>query len=530
MDVDEASPLTTPLESNSLLLSISYQQHLLSELLSHLSAMAISYLISTSSSLKAEVTLLLPIVLRERGQPMGTSLRTLGRVELAIFRDDFRSLDAWECGPSKLPPNRRSYRTLAAQSQVQEDDIPEVSSSAVDRSLPLEPGCHAIDRSRGQEHPPVLVIRPAAWSPSNMLGGILGGNNRKWTVRALWPTADAATSADAVERKKRKGKPYNVKESHLRLIFHPRWGEAGEHRPRHYLRLEGGWRMNFSGMYRHFSPSIKPRRISYSIRLREGCGSRSFFNFFLSSADVPYADEAVFYAGSPYHPAEPLDTFTLLWDANPANGRSEPMLWLPSGHNGACRPGSGFAVDEWHRVSLEFCWSDMTLLWFVDGQVMNVDGVPLPFGPHAELLRIAFGGVDSPGRADAQRLVREQLAGFSRLYLFTWLERPAEQDCPDVSVADLWIEGDGSKDGPPPDFGRGAALMMGPALPLLPAGAAIAGQEADAEEEEGDVHSWDDGDEQEDDGEDVDDEELEEEEQEVDEEVEQGDEAEVLAS
>ena len=60
------------------------------------------------------------------------------------------------------------------------------------------------------------------------------------------------------------------------------------------------------------------------------------------------------------------------------------------------------------------------------------------------LLRIAFGGSILP-RADAQRLVREQLAGFSRLYLFTWLERPAEQDCPDVSVADLWIEGMGRR-------------------------------------------------------------------------------------
>ena len=152
------SPLTTPLESNSLLLSISYQQHLLSELLSHLSAMAISYLISTSSSLKAEVTLLLPIVLRERGQPMGTSLRTLGRVELAIFRDDFRSLDAWECGPSKLPPNRRSYRTLAAQSQVQEMTF---RGQQLGRRSQLAAGtrCHA-DRSRGQSTRPYWSFDP----------------------------------------------------------------------------------------------------------------------------------------------------------------------------------------------------------------------------------------------------------------------------------------------------------------------------------------------------------------------------------
>lgn len=68
-------------------------------------------------------------------------------------------------------------------------------------------------------------------------------------------------------------------------------------------------------------------------------------------------------------PPEPLDTLTVLWDVQGeahANGavRSHPMLWLPSGVNGATGRGSGcsegFELEVWHRVSLEFSWSDMT--------------------------------------------------------------------------------------------------------------------------------------------------------------------------
>ena len=247
----------------------------------------------------------------------------------------------------------------------------------------------------------------------------------------------------------------------------------------------------------------------------------SFFNLFLSSATAPYADAAVFYAGSAHHPPEPLDTLTILWDvkgeAHASGGiRSHPMLWLPSGVNGSTGHGSGcsegFELGVWHRVSLEFSWSDMTLVWFIDGKapVESHHGSRiLPFGPHPELLRIAFGAVDSPGRADALRLVVEQLRGFTRMFLFTWLENPDEEGEPDVCVSDLWVEGDASDEGPPASlFGRdwpaAATALAAAGLVANPGGgglSAVGDDDDDGEEsdDEGE-HDDDDDDDDDDDG------------------------------
>lgn len=265
----------TPLEADSLLVSIATQPHLLSELISHLGAVEISHIIATCTILQSETSPLLWLVIRDRGHPRGTSLRTVGRAERALFYDHFTSLDQWELGPSKPPANRLAYRTLGVEVSADADQ-PAVGSSAVRTDLPLESGCHAFDSSRGV---PVLLVH----STNTYLG--LG---KSWQVRTLRRESSGSP-------KKRKGKMYSVKESQLRLLFHPRWDDCDEFAShtattatsssassapsggagaRRYLRLHGGWRMNFSGVVHHFDTPIKPRRISYSIKLREGCGSR----------------------------------------------------------------------------------------------------------------------------------------------------------------------------------------------------------------------------------------------------------------
>ena len=174
-------------------------------------------------------------------------------------------------------------------------------------------------------------------------------------MRALWPAADAATSADAVKRKKRKGS--------LTMSRRATCGSSSIH---------GGVRPASIGqgttcasklaheLFRHvrtFQPLDQAASHLLLHPASRGLRQPLLLQLLPLVSGCAVCGRGRLLRGLALPSAEPLDTFTLLWDANPANGRSEPMLWLPSGHNGACRPGSGFAVDEWHRVSLEFCWS-----------------------------------------------------------------------------------------------------------------------------------------------------------------------------
>jgi hypothetical protein len=256
-----------------------------------------------------------------------------------------------------------------------------------------------------------------------------------------------------------------VEASRLRLIYHPWWDLPAncDDEPLDAactvppcLQMHGGWRMNFSGVVHSFAQPIRPRRISYAVRLGASCTSRSFFNFFLSSAPAPYADEAVFYAGNDAFPPTPFDVFTLLLDTKCDEGQSWPMLWLPSGDNGEA--GAGLEIGKWHRVQMEFDWEECTesdesttefpssVLCFLDGQPMHgaphtAAGELLPFGPHPSVLRLARDPqVSEAERQRAQSTVRQLRAGFTRLFLFTWLEDPSSEDVPDVAISDLWIE------------------------------------------------------------------------------------------
>lgn len=73
----------------------------------------------------------------------------------------------------------------------------------------------------------------------------------------------------------------------------------------------------------------------------------------------------------------------------------------------------------------------------------------MPFGPHERLVAASeadLGAAASPDvqaeQRDTSRLVNELRGGFTRIYLFTWLDGDArdDEDAADVRLADLWIE------------------------------------------------------------------------------------------
>lgn len=221
--------------------------------------------------------------------------------------------------------------------------------------------------------------------------------------------------------------------------------------------------MNFSGLMRNFPSALKPARISFRYRIASTGGVRSYFNVFLSSASAPYADNDVFYSGSASHPPAPVDVFSFLVDTadydshNPfANLLPRSMLWLPSGRNATVtdQTSTENASDGgWHRVCIEFDWTNMLLLCHVDcvwlrcgpapdhNNVLDVGSRSFSFGPHQALVAAAEGD-ESEEQRDAERMVRSMREGFTRLYLFTWLDGDVRDDepTPDVRIADLWIE------------------------------------------------------------------------------------------
>ena len=65
----------------------------------------------------------------------------------------------------------------------------------------------------------------------------------------------------------------------------------------------------------------------------------------------------------------------------------------------------------------------------------------LYFGPHRQIVETTTAGSERE-RKEALELVDQMRSGFTRMYLFTWLDENAapEETPPDVSIADLWIE------------------------------------------------------------------------------------------
>lgn len=502
LDISDPQP-SAILEGNSLLLSIGHQPHLLSSLLFVMPAPGISAVLASSKTLHTEAGALLPMTLRLRGLP-GASLRTLHRAESALLYDNFASpliAERWSFGPSAPPRSRPSYRAVevvcdsegSTPAQAVGADPP-VGSSYVDRTLPLAPGCRAFcsipfveTDTEGPRRQIVVVLAPASGRRASLLGRRPprgepppDEESMHWWVRPLPIRAESNGDAASIggvwggagdgqatlERGQQQA--FIARERDLALVYHPHWDASPP--PRHHLRLHGGWRMNFTGCMRTFPRPLRPVRLSFRVQLVAACPVRSFFNIFLSSAPEPYADEAVFYCGSRHHPPEPEDVCSFLLDTRAETGMSRPMLWLPSGVNATLLASSatppdgpplppGLSTGEWHSVIFEFDWVAMQMECFVNGRrmVQTPPGVQalsrlpdaLSFGPHA-LLRDTADPSNPLQRtpaeqAHATRLVQQLMGGFTRLYLFTWLDVGASDDdsedlVPDVRIADLCME------------------------------------------------------------------------------------------
>ena len=393
---------------------------------------------------------MMPFLLTKRGVQTDDSLRMLARKEDALFHDDFVFMGKWVLGPSKPPQDRPSYRTLQVESAhpmlpvgetvkctgaASKQTCATIASSVVDSTLPFEPGCLAQVHVTSESMEVVLIKQVST------MGEIM------WRAATGWRRwlAYRVGHLDVV---------LQIDERNLQLLHHPRWedGEPPRHQqlPRRFLRLHGGWRMNFSGCMHEFDRPIQPLRISYAVRLQAGCGVRSFFNFFLSSAPAPYADEATFWARGPHHPPSPADVFSILFDAHAPDGASRPMLWLPSGMNGSIGQQPALEIGQWHRVTLDFDWRRMRVVCFVGGRLLSCQRgeYSIPFHPHKATMTAATNPAASTDPSDQHAVARQsvltQLSGFQRLYLFTWLDNPDvhADDAPNVCVADMWIEGD----------------------------------------------------------------------------------------
>ena len=293
------------------------------------------------------------MTLRLRGMSRGASLRELARKERALLYEDFSNdaqdsfFSRWVRGPSIPPPDRPSYRALetidtgdgtggpSGDTNELLSLPPDVGSSFVDLNFLLCPGCRAIVKQQASRHDGWEVI---------LLQLIV----MHWSVKRVDPF----------------GTTFKVQEGHLRLIYHPRWDLS----PRRHLRLEGGWRMNFSGVMRTFERRIKPKRVSFMVRLNAGCSKRSFFNVFLSSNPEAYSDNPVFYCGTPWHPPSPVDVLSLLFDVHEER-RARAHLWLPSGYNALEDRDDAAGVGTWQRITMDFDWNSMQMLCF-NGQVI----------------------------------------------------------------------------------------------------------------------------------------------------------------
>ena len=90
----------------------------------------------------------------------------------------------------------------------------------------------------------------------------------------------------------------------------------------------------------------------------------------------------------------------------------------------------------------------MSVVCLCDGVCLSAASLgehPLPFGPHRFVSWAAEEHPEPRERKQAAELVRQLTGGFTRLYLFTWLDASLDnehdaEDVPDVRVADLWIE------------------------------------------------------------------------------------------
>ncbi len=466
-----------PLQDGSLLSSLIRDQ--LFEVLRHSEPKSIALVAATCRGLRELTNVLVPDVLRVRGHPPGTSLRLAHRRESAILYEDWSGdwASRWNIGPSAPPPGRDAYRQLGVSGPT--------GAPAPFGTPELEPGCRArlveplpaeFEHLVGRD---VVILKPsprARFGSTVVLGphrpdeflsdGIRwrpadgGPGDIYWEVRLVHAregdVTDHAYLAAALKQL------YLAAAHNLRAhatCCAPLWGLPCAH-----LVVHGGWKMNSSGLHRHFDTAVRPRRISFRIRLHAACRRRAFFNVFLSSAADTWKDKPCFWAGDHHHRPNPPSVFSFLFSATRLQGvRSEfAEMWLPSGET-VRMPSLGLDDDVWHTVTLELCWGAMSLVLFVDGNPVSM-GIPYHrvewnFNLHNSLLAgykgppFSDGDSEPPSEEEKARLREESRAGFRNVYLFTWVDEGGRDDdvvvqeeAPEVWMGEFLME-DGDEEG-----------------------------------------------------------------------------------
>ena len=461
-----------PLQDGSLLSSLIRDQ--LFEVLRHSEPKSIALVAATCRGLRELTNVLVPDVLRARGHPPGTSLRLAHRRESDILYEDWSDdwMSRWGIGPSAPPPGRDAYRQLGVSG-------PTEGAPAPFGTPELEPGCRA------------RLVEPLPAEFEHLVGRdvvIFGPNRRRsyllgdTVVLGPYRPEDFRLHDD-IRWRPVDGVPGDIYWE-VRLV-HAREGDdkydvclAAAHNlrahatccaplrgpPCAHLVVHGGWKMNSSGLHRHFDTAVRPRRISFRIRLRAACRRRAFFNVFLSSAADTWKDEPYFWAGGPYHRPNPPSLFSFLFSATRLHGvKGEfAQVWLPSGQivRIPSNPGSLEALDDdlWHTVTLELCWGAMRLALFVDGEAVEYLGEnAVNFNLHESLLD----GYDEeslltdgpPSEEEKARLREESRAGFRNVYLFTWVDEggrdddgEVQEEAPEVWMGEFLME-DGDEEG-----------------------------------------------------------------------------------
>lgn len=204
--------------------------------------------------------------------------------------------------------------------------------------------------------------------------------------------------------------------------------------PRRALVLNGGRPMNFTGLHRAFGRPVRPRRLSFFVRLDRPCGCRGFLNVFCSSSPRAYANMPAFYCGNNMMPPRPYDLFTFLLGTQASTEEDEveehvdAHLWTPEGASIDLR----LRARCWHHVCLELDWEKERCALIVDSEGDGGGGgwvagatEAAPFGPHARI---------------PQAAQIEQMEGWRHLYAFTWLERALGPEGPSFRLGELWME------------------------------------------------------------------------------------------
>ena len=166
------------------------------------------------------------------------------------------------------------------------------------------------------------------------------------------------------------------------------------------------------------------------------------------------------------NPPSPADTFTLLIDTSDDGGGVGAQLWLPSGETLVLR--SPLRRGEWAMVVLRFDWEEMRIRASINGEPLTDHHMTTPhasFGPHPRAFENSASVLEeladlSPSEqsdflawlppaalsalASHGPTCRDIHLGFQHLYLFTWLENPAADDVPAMSIGDIWLEGEQS--------------------------------------------------------------------------------------